>query len=478
MMDTDELFLRGKELYGKGRLLDAASCFEAALIAGEGQVQGFSDLLLTLNYIHGCKAEELSRLHREFEVRYCQEQLQDAGGYTNSTDPERRLRIGYVSPDLRAHAVVFFIAPVLMHHDRSRFEIFAYYNHAKKDKFTSNLQQCCHYWRDIAGLDDEEAAKLIRKDGIDILIDLAGHSAHNCLLAFARKPAPVQVTWLGYPNTTGLSTIDYRLTDALTDPEGVDEQLYTESLYRLPETFLCYSPLIRSPDLSPSPAMKNGYVTYASLNNFSKINPETVMTWVRLLKETPRSRLVLLFNGGNKTWLDNAVKEARSCSVIPFASIRAMGNLLYARKAFEDNGISSERITILGRSPNHAAHLQHYRNIDIALDPFPYNGTTTTFESLWMGVPVISLEGNRHAARVSASISRNLGLEELVGDNVDAYIDAARQVAMDRRKLASLRVSLRNIMSSSCVMAACEFTRNLESAYRIMWKNWCLKQGD
>ena len=264
----------------------------------------------------------------------------------------------------------------------------------------------------------------------------------------------------------------------MTDPEVSDEQYYTESLYRLPESFLCYSPLLRSPDLSPSPAKKNGYVTYASLNNFSKVNPETVMSWVRLLKETPRSRLVLLFNGGSKTWLDNAVKEARTCSEIPFSSIRAMGNLLYAKKAFEDNGIPSERITILGRSPNHAAHLQHYRNIDIALDPFPYNGTTTTFESFWMGAPVISLEGNRHAARVSASISRNLGLEELVGDNVAAYIDAARQVAMDRRKLASLRVSLRNIMSSSCVMAAEKFTRNLESAYRIMWKNWCLKQGD
>ena len=173
----------------------------------------------------------------------------------------------------------------------------------------------------------------------------------------------------------------------------------------------------------------------------------------------------ILFNGGSKSWLDNAVKEARTCSEIPFSSIRAMGNLLYAKKVFEDNGIPSERITILGRSPNHAAHLQHYRKIDVALDLLPCNGTTTTFESFWMGVRVISLEGNRHAARVSASISRNLGIEELVGDNVDAYVAAARKHAMDGRKLASLRASLRNIMSGSHVMAAGKFTRNLETAY-------------
>ena len=181
--------------------------------------------------------------------------------------------------------------------------------------------------------------------------------------------------------------------------------------------------------------------------------------------------MILIFNGGSKAWVDDAVRQARCNSEIPFSPLRATANLLFARKAFEDNGIAPERVTILGRSPNRAAHLQHYRDIDIALDPFPYTGTTTTLESFWQGVPVISLRGNRHAARVSADISANLGRDELVGDDEESYIGAARQLAANRARLASLRASMRSIMSGSCIMAAGAFTRNLESAYRSMWKD-------
>ena len=470
--------MRGKAFYNQGNLLDAANCFETALITETATAQSFSDLLLSLNYLPEYETEPLFNLHRKFDARYCQALTKTVSAHTNIPDPDRRIRIGYVSPDLRAHAVVFFIAPVLMQHDWNRFEIFAYYNHQDKDVFTNNIHKYCNHWRDIAGLSDDEVNNIIRKDEIDILIDLAGHSAYNRLLVFAKKPAPIQITWLGYPNTTGLSSIDYRFTDTLTDPRDTDDQYHTEILYRLPKTFLCYSPLLKCPDPSPLPAEKNGYVTFASLNNFAKLNSETIVTWIHILQEIPRSRLVLIFNGGSKKWLDNAVKKASCCSEIPLFPIRTMANLLYAKKAFKHSGIDSDRVTILRRSPNHAVHLQHYHNVDIALDPFPYNGTTTTLESFWMGVPVISLEGSRHAARVSAGISRNLGLGELVSNSKASYVDIARELAMNKRKLASLRANLRNTMSGSCIMAAGEFTRNLESAYQTMWRNWCRSQGN
>jgi predicted O-linked N-acetylglucosamine transferase (SPINDLY family) len=473
MQRSNDLLLHGKALYMEGNLLDAASCFETALINNAESAQSFSNLLLTLNYLPEYDNETLTRLHSLFEVRFCKSNTVEVASHANTLDPERRLRIGYVSPDFRGHSVAFFIAPVLMQHDQQQFEIFAYYNHQQNDNITENLSRCCNQWRNIAGLPDNEAANLIRQDGIDILIDLAGHSAHNRLLTFAKKPAPIQITWLGYPNTTGLSCMDYRLTNTLTDPVCENGQTGPEEPFHLPDTFFCYSPLRKCPDISPLPALANGYITFGSLNNFVKLSPEVIMTWIQLLKNLPDSRLHLIYNGGDKAWLDRTITEATSCDQIPFSALRAMGNYLHAKKTLTSHGIEKNRIAIFGRSPSNAAHMQHYRDIDIALDPFPYNGTTTTMESFWMGVPVISLRGNRHAARVSANISTHISLDELVGKDYKSYISAALKLAADKGKLAALRASLRNTMSSSCLMDTEKFTRNIEVAYRTIWKRLC-----
>ena len=325
----------------------------------------------------------------------------------------------------------------------------------------------------MAGLADQQLADQIRKDEIDILVDLAGHSAFNRLPVFAQKPAPVQVTWLGYPNTTGMSTIDYRITDQRVDPQGSSEEYYTEQLVRLPNNFLCYSPLRQCPEVTPLPVARNGYITFASLNNFSKINAGVIDLWIQLLKHVPEARLVLIYNGGKKPWLDDMINKARSSAEIPFAALRAVANLEYARHAFAHERLLPGRVSFMGRSPTNAIHLQHYLIFDIALDPFPYNGTTTTFESLWMGVPVIALRGDCHASRVSAGVLATLGFEELVGFDHASYINAAAQLASDRGRLASMRGGLRSIMSASSLMNAPEFTANLESAYRSMWESWC-----
>ena len=324
---SQELFKQGKRDYQQGRLDAAATCFEGALTQDPGPAQLFSNLLLTLNYLPGFDQNKLFALHQAYDQHYGRPLAGLMKPHDNLVKPGRRLKIGYVSPDFRGHSVAFFIAPVLMHHNHSLIEVFAYYNNQQQDGVTQNFRQLCHHWRDVAGLSDQQLADQIRKDKIDILVDLAGHSAFNRMPVFAQKPAPVQVTWLGYPNTTGLSMIDYRITDKRVDPQGSSERYYSEQLAYLPNCFLCYSPLRQCPDITPLPMVRNGYITFASLNNFSKINACVIDLWIQILKHVPKSRLVLIYNGGEKPWLDNMINKARSSAEIPFAALRAMANL-------------------------------------------------------------------------------------------------------------------------------------------------------
>jgi predicted O-linked N-acetylglucosamine transferase (SPINDLY family) len=299
-------------------------------------------------------------------------------------------------------------------------------------------------------MSDDRAAETIQRDKIDILTDLAGHTANNRILLFARKPAPVQVSWIGYPATTGLSAMDYKIVDSYTDPPGMTEQYYTEKLLRMPESFLCYLPDKDSPEVGPLPALSSGHITFGSFNNFAKVTPEAMDVWAKILQALPGSRLVL---------------KAKSLS--------GKGIREHIADTFMQRGIAAERLHMLGWEPSVGDHLGTYNRIDISLDTFPYNGTTTTCEALWMGVPVITLAGNTHASRVGVSLLINAGVSELIAKTCDEYLAIAVALATDTRRLQSMRERLRNMMRQSPLTDAKRFVNALETHYRMIWEQWC-----
>jgi predicted O-linked N-acetylglucosamine transferase (SPINDLY family) len=281
-------------------------------------------------------------------------------------------------------------------------------------------------------------------------VDLAGHTRGNRLPLFALKPAPVQVTWLGYPNTTGLREMDYRLTDAWADPPGVSDELHTESLVRLPHGFLCYKPLDDAPDVAAVPAIANGHVTFGCFNNSAKVNEKVLDAWCGILNDLPESRLLL---------------KSRQ--------LHGQGLHERFRDAFARRGVDPDRVEMLGRVNSTIEHLALYGRVDIALDTFPYNGTTTTCEALWMGVPVVALAGDRHAGRVGVSLLRGVGLDELVAASPEEYRRLATELAGDRDRLEAYRSTLRTRMQKAPLTDAAGFARDIEAAYRDMWRHWC-----
>lgn len=369
-----------------------------------------------------------------------------------SMDPDRPLRVGYVSPDFREHSVRYFIEPILAHHDPAAVETFCYANLANPDASTGQIRRTCRQWRDIYGKSDEQAVEMIRRDGIDILVDLAGHTGDSRLLLFAHRPAPVQVTYLGYPNTTGLPQIDYRLTDDLADPPG-QEAFHTESLVRLPHGFLCYQPPEEAPAVEPPPVVRQGHITYGSFNAPHKINHAVIDLWSAILRQAPGSRLLIK----NKAMRDTATRER------------------YLAR-FAESGISTDRVDLIGWVESTADHLALYHRIDIALDSFPYNGTTTTCEALWMGAPVVALAGDRHMARVGVSLLTQAGLPELIAANEAEYVRIATDLGADTRRLEKLRGELRGLMARSRLCDAAGFTRTLETSYRAMWRDWIARK--
>jgi predicted O-linked N-acetylglucosamine transferase (SPINDLY family) len=369
--------------------------------------------------------------------------------HANDRAPDRRLRVGYVSPDFRMHSCAFFAHPLLAAHDPGEVEVYAYADVAKPDAMTQRFMAAARHWRPTHRKSDETLAGMIRDDRIDVLIDLAGHTAGSRLGVFARKPAPIQVNWLGYPGSTGLSAIDYRLTDAVADPPGAEADA-VEQLVRLPDGFLCYEGPADAPDVSPSPAVAAKAVTFGCFNNAQKITAEVVALWARALRAAPTARLLI-----------KAYRIERG------NHRRRLEGLLAA------HGVSPARIDIRPHYGGIRSHLATYAEVDVALDPFPYNGTTTTCEAQWLGVPTLTLRGDRHAGRVGASLMTAVGLPEFVAETPDDYVAKAVALAGDIDRLAALRRGLRGRMRASPLMDAPRFARAVEAAYRRMWRRWC-----
>jgi predicted O-linked N-acetylglucosamine transferase (SPINDLY family) len=436
----------------EGLLEDAARHYRNALEAKLAP-DTHSNLLFLLNYLPETQPEAHFAEHRQWSERFEKPLRLAWRAHANNPTPDRPLRIGYVSPDFREHPVTSFIEPILKAHDREKFEIFCYSNAKISDAVTQRLRLLAPQWRTIYGWDPDKVAELIRQDRIDILIDLAGHTTNNRLLVFARKPAPVQVTWIGYPNTTGLEAIDYRLTDAISDPPGQTDQWHSERLIRLPQTFSCYGPPAESPAVGPLPALANGYVTFGSFNNFRKVSQPTMALWARLLNEMPAARLLMKSQG-----LNNPETADR------------------LRQQFIRAGVGSERIELLGAGISKELHMGLYNRVDLALDPFPYNGTTTTCDALWMGVPVVTLAGRTHVARMGLSLVSHLGFPEWGVKTPDAYVAKCRELVGDLPALAAIRLRLREQMRQSPLCATQQFIGHLETAFRDMWKRWCGQQ--
>jgi protein O-GlcNAc transferase len=371
--------------------------------------------------------------------------------HDNDRSQQRKLKIGYVSPDFRTHPVARFAWPLIANHDRSEFEIHCFSNVFAADQITKLFQQKADRWHDATRLDDDALADQIRREKIDILVDMAGHSRGNRLLVFARKPAPVQITWLGFPATTGLSAIDYRLTDAWADPPGSADSHCTEKLIRLPKTAWCYQPLFEAQGnpLPPSQRSGNSAITFGCFNNFLKLNEPMLQLWAEILHRVPGSRLMLK-------------SVSYSSDAFRISTLRS----------FAAMGLPVDRVDLLGWSDSSASHLTEYDRIDIALDTFPYHGTTTTCEALWMGVPVITLAGTTHLSRVGVSLLSNAGLEDLIAGSRESYVDIAVALAEDAQRLDHLRKTLRERLMNSPLMDAVGFTREVEAVCRQMFNQW------
>jgi predicted O-linked N-acetylglucosamine transferase (SPINDLY family) len=439
----------GIVLMEQGRLDDAAAAYAQATALKPDDAVAFSNLLVCLNYDDSQTSDRLFAAHREWDDRYGAPAPRPRG-YANDRAPGRRLKVGYVSPDFRAHSVAYFLTPLLENHSKQAVEVFCYAGVIRPDAVTAQLRGLADHWLSTVAMPDDALAERISADGIDILVDLAGHTAHNRLQVFARKPAPVQATWLGYPNTTGLSAIDYRPVDEVTDPRGTTDAFASETLLRLSGGMLCYGGSKDAPAAAPPPCQKSGVITFGSFNNPSKLSAVTLDVWGRLLTRLPDARLLLKGK--------------------PFADVGARDYLL-ARLA--ERGVAAQRVRLVAWLPDTASHLALYEQIDIALDPFPYNGTTTTCEALWMGVPVVTLRGERHAARVGASLLGQAGLSELIASSAGDYVAIASALAADPERLAGLRSSLRRRVMASPLCDGSGFARQMEDAFRTMWQHWC-----
>jgi len=413
-----------------------------------------SAALCRLNYDPDQSPLALYQAHLDWAKRHAEPLTPAAPAFANLAAPERPLRIGYVSGDLRRHPLAAFVEPILRAHDRAAFEIFCYDNGGARDAMNEQLRGLVPNWRDIAGLDDAQVAELVREDAIDILVDLSGHTPGNRLLVFARKPAPVQLSALGDVTTTGLSAMDYRLTDPWCDPEEAGEELFTEELCRLHIGVNCYLPPADLPDPGPPPCAATGRVTFASFNNLGKVSPLLLDLWALILKAVPGARLLLKTKGLG----DPATQE----------------NL---REHFRAAGIAPERLDLRDWSASPRAHYETFQEADIALDSFPYNDAASTCEALMMGLPVIALIGPNYASRVSYSLLGRLGLDGLAAETGESYVSIAAALASRPDVLVEIRKGLRGRMLAGTLCDAERYTRDLESAYREMWHRWCAQQA-
>ncbi len=436
----------GNALRDVGQLDDAIASYRRALQIKPDYVEAHSNLLMALQFAPEITREDVFAAHRHFGEQFETPLKPLWPIHLNNRDPDKRLKIGYVSGDFRGHAVAHFIEPVLANHDKSQVEVFCYSNSVKRDAVTDRLIAAADHWIPCLGMSDELLAKRIHDDGIDILVDLSGHTAHNRLLVFARKPAPLQITYLGYPGTSGLSAMDYRLTDRYTEPEG--DQYYTEELLRLPDSIWCYRPAEDMQQATPLPALANGHLTFGSFNNANKIGGECIALWSTLLQNIPTAHLMMV-----------AIPEGEARNGLS--------------KQFREHGIANERIHYFGKLPSLEFRRQ-LQQVDITLDPFPVNGATTTCESLWMGVPVLTLVGQRFLSRAGLSVLSAAQLPDFTATTKEELIKTATLLANNLPLLANIRAGLREHLIMTPLFNQKLFTRNLENVYRDMWRRYPL----
>jgi protein O-GlcNAc transferase len=422
---------------------------QAALKADMRSLGMFRHLGFQMQYVSGVSPQEAFEAHRTAGMLAARQ----ADGYPPRLqvdgDRERKLTIGFLSPDFRQHACAHFLEPLFACHTKEKFRFVAYSNTLYPDEVTQRLKKSVELWRDAVNLPDAVLAQQIADDKVDIAIDLAGHTLGNRLSSLVLRPAPITGTYLGYPATTGVPGIDFRLVDSITDPPGSDA-FATEKLVRLDPCFLCFRPLAGAPEVGPLPCRGAGSVTFGSFNILDKVSDATLDAWAEVLKRVPGSRMLI------------KSKPLREESIA--ARMRA---------AFEARGVESSRLELLGWVPGLAEHIGLYRRIDIALDTYPYNGTTTTCEALWMGVPVVTWRGDKHASRVGGSLLTAVGLGELIAEDAASYVQVSAGLASDVDRLSSLRQSLRERMAASPLCDERGFTGRFESMMRELWRAWC-----
>lgn len=441
----------GNLLHDKGLIVESTASYRRAVELEPDIPFGHSNFIFSLHYQSTHDRHALRAEAERWAARYAGQEHADAQSHSNTPEPERPLRIGYVSADFKRHPVGYFLKSVLSAHDSAAFQTFCYSNGVRADQLTQELASLAHQWRNIAVAADAEVANAIRADRIDILIDLSGHTGGHRLQMFGRRPAPVQATWLGYFGTTGLRSMDYILVDEDICPAGAEDQ-FTETPVRLPHSYLCYAAPDDAPAIVPPPSATRGHVTFGCFNRLAKMGPDVIALWSEILRQMPDAHLSL-----KDAALDDDDVRAR------------------VEAAFANHGVSLDRIELSGRS-SHVEYLAQYGSIDVALDPFPFNGATTTCEALWMGVPVVTLSGDRFVSRMGTSLLSTIGLSDVIAKTPEAYVQIAIEMAKDPERLRSLRTRLRHQVATSPLVDGRAFTSHLERAYRSMWRTWCASQ--
>jgi predicted O-linked N-acetylglucosamine transferase (SPINDLY family) len=441
----------GDTLREMGRLDEALAEYRRVIAIDPGNSIVHSNLVYFMSFHPDADARAIADEQRRWNSQHAGPLALSIQPHSNDRDPDRRLRIGYVSPDFREHVIGYNMLPLLANHSAQDFEVFCYSAVTRVDAITEQFKVHADCWRDIEDVTDEALAAQIRADGIDILVDLTLHLDSNRLMAFTIKPAPVQVTFAGYPGSTGLTAIDYRLSDPHLDPPGMDESIYSEKTVRLSHSFWCYDSLDCSDiPVNSLPAMENGFVTFGCLNNFCKINDSVLRLWAGVLRAVPDSRLLLL-----------APEDVQR---------------RYVLDCLKKENIDRERIEFVARQPRRE-YLESHHRIDLGLDTLPYNGHTTSLDSLWMGVPVVTLVGRTVVGRAGVSQLMNLDLPELIAESPEEYGRIAAVLAADLPRLAQLRSTLRGRMQDSPLMDARGFARDIEAAYRQMWRQYCAQSS-
>ncbi len=440
----------GSVLMELGQLDDALQCFDRATKLLPGYAGAHSNRAYALQFHSRFDVAAIFSELRQWNLRHAQPLRKFIRAHDNEASPDRRIRVGYVSSNFRDHAQSLFASPLLSNHDKKKMEIFCYSGVAMPDAVTERLRGYADIWRGTIGLMDHEVAELIRQDKIDVLVDLTMHAVDNRLLVFAYKPAPIQVAWLAYPGGTGLDAMDYRLTDPHLDPPGLFDGYYVEQSVRLADTFWCYDPSASAPGdqptVGPLPALQNGFVTFGCLADFCKMGEQTLELWTAAMNAVEKSKLIVSAPGGQ-------VRQQLAAK-------------------FQQAGISADRIEFVDRQPR-KRYMELYHRIDIGLETLPCNGHATSLDALWMGVPVVTMAGPTVAGRAGWSHLSNLALTELAARTPKHYARVVARLAGDMPALAELRAGLRDRMLRSPLTDGALFARNVEAAYRTMWRRWC-----